>query len=229
MFARANSVPVSHASIDARLRFIRRTYAHLLGAMVAFIAIVFALFQMPFVMDLSMLMLNHWYLVFFLWIGTSWVANSWAHRSTSPAGQYLALALFVVAESFLFVPILMMATLYSSAEVIPLAAMTTLVVFAGLTVFVFMTKKDFSFLGSFLILGTILAFGAILGGMFFGFGLGLFFAVAMVGLAGGYILYSTSNVLLHYHTDQHVAAALTLFASVAMLFWYILQIFMGRD
>ena len=40
----------------------------------------------------------------------------------------------------------------------------------------------------------------------------------------GAILYDTSNVLHHYRTEQYVAAALALFASVALLFWYILQI-----
>jgi FtsH-binding integral membrane protein len=35
--------------------------------------------------------------------------------------------------------------------------------------------------------------------------------------------------LHHYRTDQYVAAALALFASVALLFWYVLQLFMNRD
>ncbi|MEM7034525.1 MAG: permease, partial [Chloroflexota bacterium] len=33
----------------------------------------------------------------------------------------------------------------------------------------------------------------------------------------------TSNVLHHYRPDQHVAAALSLFASVALLLWYVIQ------
>ena len=49
----------------------------------------------------------------------------------------------------------------------------------------------------------------------------------MVVFACGYILYYTSNILHHYRTDQYVAAALALFASVALLFWYVLQIFMS--
>jgi FtsH-binding integral membrane protein len=48
----------------------------------------------------------------------------------------------------------------------------------------------------------------------------------MVALMCGFILYNTSNVLHHYGTHQHVAAALELFASVALLFWYILRIVM---
>jgi FtsH-binding integral membrane protein len=50
---------------------------------------------------------------------------------------------------------------------------------------------------------------------------------AMVVLACGYIMYDTSNVIHHYRTNQHVAAALALFASVALLFWYVLQLLMS--
>ena len=59
-----------------------------------------------------------------------------------------------------------------------------------------------------------------------GFSLGIVFIVAMVVLMSGYILYDTSQILHHYRTDQHVAAALALFASVAMLFWYVVQLLM---
>jgi FtsH-binding integral membrane protein len=64
--------------------------------------------------------------------------------------------------------------------------------------------------------------GVILCAMLFGFSLGLWFSLAMIVLAAGAILYNTSNVLLHYRLDQHVAASLSLFASVALLFWYVL-------
>ena len=63
----------------------------------------------------------------------------------------------------------------------------------------------------------------------FGFSLGLLFSGAMVIIASISILYNTSNVLHRYNPQQHVAAALSLFASVALLFWYILRIFMGSS
>ena len=73
------------------------------------------------------------------------------------------------------------------------------------------------------------AMGAIVCGLLFGFTLGLFFSLAMVGLAGGYILYYTSQIMFHYRTDQHVAASLSLFASVALLFFYVLRILMSLN
>jgi uncharacterized protein len=99
--------------------------------------------------------------------------------------------------------------------------------FAGLTAVTFITRKDFSFLGSILTIGGFIALGVIVCSVLFGFNLGLFFSVVMVIFASAAILYDTSNVLHHYSTKQHVAASLELFASVALLFWYILQIVMS--
>ena len=62
--------------------------------------------------------------------------------------------------------------------------------------------------------------------MLFNFQLGVWFSGAMIGFASMYILYETSNVLHRYRTDQYVAAALALFAAVALLFWYILRLMM---
>jgi hypothetical protein len=102
--------------------------------------------------------------------------------------------------------------------------------FAGLTAIAFMTRKDFSFLGGLLRWGGILALVLIAAGVIFGFNLGTFFSVAMVGFAGAAILYDTSNVLHHYPEDRYVGAALQLFASVALMFWYVLRIFISsRD
>ena len=114
-------------------------------------------------------------------------------------------------------------------SIIESAATTTLAIFAGLTIFVFTTKKAFSFLRGILVVASLVAGGAILCSFLFGFGLGPFFTIAMIALAAGYILYYTSNIIHHYQTHQHVAAALALFASVALLFWYVLQLFMSRE
>ena len=71
-------------------------------------------------------------------------------------------------------------------------------------------------------IASFLALGFIICAMIFGFSLGLVFSLAMVVLASAAILYDTSNILHKFRMDQHVAASLSLFASVAMLFYYIL-------
>jgi FtsH-binding integral membrane protein len=97
-----------------------------------------------------------------------------------------------------------------------------------LTGIVFVTRKDFVFLRSALMFGGLAAFGLCIVSLLFGFTLGLFFSYTMVALACGYILYDTSNVMLRYRTNQHVAASLALFAAVMLLFWYVLRIFLSR-
>ena len=93
-----------------------------------------------------------------------------------------------------------------------------------------MSRKDFSFLGSILRWAGLVALGLIIAGAVFGFQLGTFFTVGMIAFAGGAILYDTSNILHHYPEDRYVGASLELFASVALLFWYILSFFISsRD
>ena len=45
----------------------------------------------------------------------------------------------------------------------------------------------------------------------------------MIIFAGLVVLYQTSAIIRQYQNDQYVAAALGLFAAIALMFWYILQ------
>jgi FtsH-binding integral membrane protein len=226
------------APVDARRTFIRKTYMHLAMAIYAFVALEWFLFSVGF---------DDWMMQFFAgggmmpmlimlgaFLGTSWIANYWAHSDTSVGLQYAGLSLYVLAEAIIFVPLLMIAQGYAlrfdaigDVSVITVAAITTLIMFGGLTAAVFLTRQDFSFLRTALWIGGAAAFALILVGMFTPLQLGVWFSVAMVVLACGWILYDTSNVLHHYRTDQHVAASLALFASVALLFWYVLRLLMA--
>ena len=224
----------SRAAESARAGFIRRTYAHLAGAILAFAAIELLIFQVffpdqasatAFVRNVfgqpaSMIVL----LVVF--IGGGWLAQSWARSEASRGLQYLGLGLYVAVEALVFVPMLLIATYYvpNGQNIIPTAGILTLGMFAGLTVTVFVTGKDYSFLAPILSIGMLIALALVIAGWLFGFTLGLLFSFAMVALASGYILYDTSNIIHHYRTDQYVAAALALFAAVALLFFYILRI-----
>ena len=117
----------------------------------------------------------------------------------------------------------------SGPEILQQAAVITLSLFTGLSAAVLLTKKDFSFLKTGLTIGGFIAIGLIIAGSLFGFNLGLWFSVAMCLLAGGSILYQTSNLIHTYSQEQYIPAALGLFASLMLLFWYILRIFMSRD
>ena len=49
----------------------------------------------------------------------------------------------------------------------------------------------------------------------------------MVVLAGGSMLYTTSSIMRDYPENADLAAAIQLFAAVALMFWYVLRLFMG--
>ncbi len=226
--------PVAYAQPTDRAVFIRRTYAHLAGAILAFVgleAVLLRTFNHQMVLGILNESPYSWLLVLGAFMAASWVAQYWARSATSVALQYLGLGLYVVAEAVIFLPLLILATDYAGPNVIPTAGILTLATFAGLTLSVFVTRKDFSFLGPILSVGSMIALGLIVVAILFQFNdlFGTLFSAAMVVLMSGYILYYTSNIMLHYRTDQHVAAALALFAAVATLFWYILEIVMRMN
>jgi uncharacterized protein len=221
-------VPVAELSEESRATFITRTYLHLLGAMIGFTAIEVALFMTGLAVPIAQALLSvPWLVVLGGFVVVSWLASHVAGTAASKGAQYTALVGFVVAEAIIFVPLLFIAA--SVAEgIIESAALVTLLGFGVLTAVVFITRKDFSFLRGLLFWGMGGALLLIIAGAIFGFQLGTYFSVGMVLLAGGAILYDTSNVLHHYPEDRYVSAALQLFASVALMFWYVLRLFLSR-
>ena len=221
------SRPIS-IGVSTRETFIARTYTHLLAAIALFLAIEVLLFQSGAAIVLARAMLGvNWLLVLGGFVIVSWLASSVAATAASLPAQYAALGGFVAAEAVIFVPMLYIANAVAPGA-IQSAGLLTAIGFGGLTAIAFATRKDFSFLGGLLRWSFVIALLAIVGGVLFGFHLGTWFSVAMVGLAGAAILHDTSNVLLRFPEDRYVAASLQLFASVALLFWYLLRLFMGE-
>lgn len=212
-----------------RVEFIRQTYLHLAVAILGFALIEFVLVNLPFAVSLAQMMTGGymWLVVLGAFMAVSWVADNWAHSEVSRELQYAGLAVYVVAEAIIFLPLLLVATKFASPLVLPISMFMTFTLFLGITAVVFITKIDFSFLRTTLIVGGCVAFGAIVASLIFGFSLGILFVCVMIFFAAGVILYDTSQVLHHYRTDQYVGASLSLFASVALLFWYVVRLVMN--
>ncbi|MGJ8641434.1 MAG: Bax inhibitor-1/YccA family protein [Opitutaceae bacterium] len=219
------------AEPSSRARFIRRTYAHLAGALLAFALIEAFLLQLEISYTLTNLVLSSgygWLMVIGAFMLVGWVCRGLA-TSRSKSTQYIGLSLYVVIEAMIFVPLMIMALSIAGPGLLMEAAVMTGLLFAGLTATVFMTRKDFSFLKSALTVGAFIAMGLIVCAVLFGITLGTWFSLAMIVFAAGAILYDTSNVLHHYDEDQYVGASLELFASVALLLWYVISLLMNRD
>ncbi|HEX2751262.1 MAG TPA: Bax inhibitor-1 family protein [Verrucomicrobiales bacterium] len=209
-----------------RATFIRRTYAHLAGALLAFSGIEYALLSTRAAEKMFSVMATgrwSWLIVLGLFMVVSMIASKWASSAVSRGTQYAGLGLYVAAEAIIFAPLLYLANRMGD-NIIGKAALITTGLFLGLTWLAFSTKKDFSFLQGFLKIGFFIAAGVIVASIVFRFDLGIIFSSIMVLMLGGSILYQTSNVMRHYDTRQDVAAALALFASFVTLLWYVIRI-----
>lgn len=227
-----NYIELDSVSSIERAEFYKKTYMHVALGVLAFILVEALFLNTPFIVKFA-LSLTEGYL-WFAMLGGFMLATTFAERmaikSHDKNKQYIGFGIYIIAEAFIFIPMIYIAlSMSGGGNLIQQAAIVTLSLFAGLSAVVFFTGKDFSFLRTALTVGGFIALGLIAAGLLFGFDLGLWFSVGMVVLAGGSILYQTSNLVHKYSTDQYVAAALGLFSSLMLLFWYILRIFMSRD
>jgi len=224
---------VAEAPLETRTEFVRKTYTHVAGAIGAFALFEFLLIQAGLgTAALSLLATSKysWLIVLGSFMGVSWLANKWAYGGASKGMQYAGLVLYTLAEAVIFLPLIALALIRpDGVAIIGQAAVVTGFLVLGLTAIAFTTRKDFTFLGGMIKIGCFIALGLIVASIFMGFSLGVWFSGAMVLLMAGSILYNTSAIMYHYAPGQHVAAALSLFASVATMFWYVLRLFMSRD
>lgn len=225
--------PVASLTEDQKAVFYRKTYTHLAIAVLMFIVVEYIFIHTAFIRNLALKLTDG-----FLWLimlGGFMLATNYAERlalsTTNKNKQYLALGIYVVAEAFIFIPLIIIALISakeSGTNLLSQAAVLTLALFAGISSVAFLSKRDFSFLRSVITITSFVAFGLIIAGMIFGFNLGLWFSAGMVVLASISILYQTSQMIHKYYEEQYVAAALGLFSSIMLLFWYILRIMSRR-
>lgn len=214
---------------ELKAGFIRRTYAHVAGAIALFALLEAKLISMGWGEKAMMLLAQSkwsWLIVLAAFMGVGMLADRWARSGASREIQYAGLGLYIVAEAIIFLPLIYMATKFAPG-VLENAAVITGAFVAGLTLVVFTTRKDFSFMAPALAIGGVVALGVIVASIVFGFELGTIFSGVMILFAAGCVLYTTSNILHVYREDQHVAASLALFSSIALMFWYVVQFLMS--
>jgi FtsH-binding integral membrane protein len=221
--------PVAHYGADVRTRFMTRVYLNLIGGIAAFIAVETYLFVSGLAYDIARAINStSWLLVLGGFMLVSWLGSSFAWKATSPAAQYGGYAAMIAVYSIIFTLPLVIAE-QNFKGVISTAAWISVLAFVGLSGIALTTSKDFKFLRGLLMWGGMLALGAIVAAVIFpSIQLGAWFSVAMIGLAGGAILYDTQKIYHSYPPDREVAAAMSLFASVALMFWYVLRLLSRR-
>lgn len=218
-----------HSFGGSRERFIAKVFNHLGGALLAFTALEVLFFTSGIANAImGALKFVPWMAILGAFMIVGWIATRAAHTAESLSSQYLALGAYILAEAVIFVPLLTLASKVAPGAIAN-AGLITVLATLGLVGVAYVSRKDFSFLGTILKWAGLVAIVLIICSAIFGFTLGIIFSVAMVGFAGAAILYDASEVIHHYPEDRYVGAALQLFASVALMFWYVLRIFISRD
>ncbi|MGE3619251.1 MAG: Bax inhibitor-1 family protein [Acidimicrobiia bacterium] len=226
--ARPYPNPVATLEVEARGAFLVKVYQHLVAALVAFLAFEVLLFSTGIAEAMYDFLAGSgaaWLLVLGAFMVINWMATAAAHDLDDPGRQYLGLFGVAAGEALIFAPFLYYVfEAAGGTSTIASAAAITAVGFAGLTAVGLITRADLSFLRPMLMWGGICALVLIGAALLFGLDLGIWFSVGMIALAGASILYQTQTILRVYPEQAHVGAAVQLFASVMLLFWYVLRL-----
>lgn len=227
--------PAIHLPEEDRAAFVVRVYQHVLAAVGAFVAIE-ALF---FMTGLAEGIYNatwgsgsgaRWLLVLGAFMVGQWFVTSAVSDLDNPARQYAGLFGSAAIYAVLFAPFLFYVyNVQDSSATVASAAVVTAIGFALLSFVAFTTRKDLSFMRPLVMWGFGGAMLLIIGAVLFGWNLGVWFSVAMVGLSGAAILYQTQTIIRTFPANAYVAGAVQLFGSLMTMFWYILRIFASRD
>jgi len=226
--------PVAALDAETRGTFLVRVYQHLLIAIGVFVALETLLFATGIaesIYDFVSGSSAAWLLILGGFMIVSWLATNAAHDIHDPARQYGGLFGIAGAEALIFAPFLYYVFNVEGAggtATVASAAVVTALGFAGLTFVGLYTRKDLSFIRPLVMWGGVMALVLIVAAVLFGLELGVWFSVGMIALAGASILYKTQAIMQQYPEDAYVGAAVQLFASVMLLFWYVLRLFSRR-
>jgi FtsH-binding integral membrane protein len=226
-------VPVASLDVTARSDFLVRVYQHLLAAIVAFVAFEALLINLGLAKAMYDWLSGSgimWLAILGGFMIGSWIATNAAHDILEPSRQYAGLFGMAALYSVLFAPFLhyIFEEREHGTATVGTAAVITAVGFAGLTAVGLTTRSDLSFLRPLVLWGFVSAFLLIVAGALFGFELGVWFSVAMIAVAGASILYQTQAIMRRYPSEAYVGAAVQLFSSVMILFWYVLRLVSQR-
>lgn len=222
-------IPVARRDEVTRSDFVVKVYQHLILALVAFVAVEAVFLRVGVAKGIYEFISSGgptWLLIMGGFMVVSWLATSFAHNPFDTKKQYQGLFLLVAAEAVIFAPFLyyFFKVQDDGATTVWAAAAITGLGFAGLSAVAYTTRKDLSFLRPMLMWGGVCALVLIVGALLFGLNLGVWFSLAMIALAGASILYQTQTIMQRYPAEAYVGAAVQLFASIMMLFWYVLRL-----
>ena len=231
--AQPYTIPVAQLDADSRADFMVKVYQHLVAAIVAFMAFETLLFATGAAEGIYNMVYGSggvWLLVLGGFMVVNWLATAAAHDLANPGRQYGGLFALAGAAALIFAPFLWYVFNEGGGgtATVASAAVITALGFTGLTIVGLVTRRDLSFMRPLLLWAGVMSLVLIVAAVLFGLELGVWFTLGMIALAGGAIIYQTQTIMRHYPQEAYVGASIQLFASVMLLFWYVLRLFSRR-
>jgi len=202
--------------LDARIGFLGKTYGMLALCVAAGTLGAYFSLQLTFPRE-------HPWLMLFMMMGGILLVQSVRHVR---GVNMLALLGFGALTGMAIAPLVSLVAARSEMLVVQ-AFLSASAVFVGLSAYALFSRRDFSFLKGFVWTGLIAVIVLGLSNYFF-FASGLL-ALTTAGISvllfAAFILYDSATVLREYPNDEYIAAALTLYLDVFLLFENLLALF----
>ncbi|MBQ9874518.1 MAG: US12 family protein [Thermoguttaceae bacterium] len=219
---------------EDRSTLVTKTYLNLSGAVFAFAVLEALIFMIvgpaPILELISTNVRVAGIVMLGICMGGPWLGTKLLGENPSRGRQYGLLCYYVAMYAIIMTPLLALALAALGLQVIVQAACITAALFVALSSVVFMTRANFSGMRSFLWFASVAALILIVASFIFpSLVLGIWFSGAMVVLAGAYILYDTSKLMREARVGDDVLCAVEIFASLMMLFYYVLRILMALN
>jgi FtsH-binding integral membrane protein len=215
---------VAEATLPIRMQFIRKVYSIL----TAQILLTAAMSSISFFSEgyRTWIQGNFWLLMVSLFGAIGFMLVTYWKRKSYPA-NLLFLSAFTIMEAY---SISVVTSLYES-RIVVLALVFTLGIFVALTAFACQSKYDFTNWMPYLFGGLwfLILFGFIAAFFPRNSTMELVYGGAAALIFSGYILVDTQLVMRHYHVEEEIAAAISLYLDILNLFLAILRILNNQN
>ncbi|KAK5017802.1 transmembrane BAX inhibitor motif-containing protein [Cryomyces antarcticus] len=210
---------VSEATLDIRMQFVRKVYSILTVQLLATAALSAVSFWSTSYK--TWIQTNQWMMWTSLFGAIGFMLLTFWKRKSYPT-NLLFLSGFTALEAY---SISVITSFYDSKIVLE-ALIFTLGIFIALTLFACQSKYDFTSWMPYLFGGlwVLIIFGLMSAFFPYNSKVELGYGIVMALIFSGYILVDTQLVMRHYHVEEEIAAAISLYLDVINLFLAILRI-----
>ncbi|KAF2029140.1 UPF0005-domain-containing protein [Setomelanomma holmii] len=215
---------VAEATLDIRMAFVRKVYAILTVQLFATAAVSYV--SMVSVSYKNWIQSNPWMMWVSLFGAFAFLGLTFWKRKSYPT-NLLFLGGFTAMEAYSISVIVS----FTDSKIVVEAAVLTLGIFIFLTLFACQSKYDFTSWMPYLFgaLWVVILFGFM--SMFFPYNskVELGYGVICALIFSGYILVDTQMIMRHYHVEEEIAAAISLYLDIINLFLAILRILNSQN